>query len=99
MFKAAYGAAFRIPLQPAMVFAIVGAPAAATPVRTRENRMRVMVTGATGCVGAHSEGAARRVPPWLLVRDPDKAPGGAGRPRREGRLDCVSGDMTDGTPC
>ncbi|HMY98165.1 MAG TPA: hypothetical protein PLG92_01205 [Piscinibacter sp.] len=31
MFKAAYGAAFRILLQPAMVFAIVGAPAAPPP--------------------------------------------------------------------
>ena len=59
--------------------------------------MRVMVTGATGYVGAHSVkallDAGHRV--RLLVRDPDKAQAVLGALGVKGRLDCVSGDMTD----
>jgi len=59
--------------------------------------MRVMVTGATGYVGAHSVkalvDAGHRV--RLLVRDPAKAARVLRAVGVTGRLDCVSGDMTD----
>lgn len=59
--------------------------------------MRVMVTGATGYVGAHSTkalvDAGHRV--RLLVRDPAKARAVLRSVGVAGRLDCVTGDMTD----
>ncbi len=59
--------------------------------------MRVMVTGATGYVGAHSVkallGAGHRV--RLLVRDAAKAKAVLGALGIARKLDCVSGDMTD----
>lgn len=59
--------------------------------------MRVMVTGATGYVGAHSVkalvDAGHRV--RLLVRDPAKAATVLRAVGVGGRLDCVKGDMTD----
>ncbi len=58
--------------------------------------MRVLVTGATGYVGAHSvkalTDAGHRV--RLLVRDPAKARAVL-TPLGVGRLDCARGDMTD----
>lgn len=59
--------------------------------------MRVMVTGATGYVAAHSVkallDAGHKV--RLLVRNPDKAKTVLGALGIRGRLDCVRGDMTD----
>lgn len=59
--------------------------------------MRVMVTGATGYVGAFSVkallDAGHRV--RLLVRDPAKAKAVLGALGISGKLDCVTGDMTD----
>ena len=69
-----------------MVFAIVGAPPRRHPGPNSENRMRVMVTGATGYVSAHSVkallDAGHRV--RLLVRDPDKAQAVLGAPGVKG---------------
>lgn len=59
--------------------------------------MRVMVTGGTGYVGAHSVkallSAGHQV--RLLVRDPAKAKSVLGALGISGKLDCVRGDMTD----
>jgi nucleoside-diphosphate-sugar epimerase len=59
--------------------------------------MRVMVTGATGYVGAFSVKALLKAghKVRLLVRDPAKAKAVLGALGITGKLDCVSGDMTD----
>ncbi len=59
--------------------------------------MRVMVTGSTGYVGAHSVKALLSAghPVRLLVRDPAKARSVLGALGITGKLDCVTGDMTD----
>ena len=59
--------------------------------------MRVMVTGATGYVAAHSVKALLEAghKVRLLVRGPAKASAVLGALGIDGALDCVRGDMTD----